>query len=163
MYGTAAAGNRERIMAAVLGLRDDPELLVRRARAGLSILAGERHVAVGFCFGGMAALTLARAGVPLAGAVSVHGTLASTAPAPACGTVTARLLVCHGADDPHVPFAQVTEFGAAMTAAGADWQVNLYGGAGHGFTHRDTEDYRAEADRRSFTAISHLLSETMDG
>ena len=67
MFGPGVAGNRERVMACLLALRDDPALLVRRARAGLAALAGCPEVAgrlavVGFCFGGMAALALARPG-----------------------------------------------------------------------------------------------------
>jgi len=45
------------------------------------------------------------------------------------------VLVCHGALDPHVPMTNVVAFTEEMTAAGADWQVNVYGGAMHGFTH----------------------------
>src|SRR5882724_7416665 len=72
MFGPGVAGNRERVMACLLALRDDPALLVRRARAGLAALAGcpeagGRLAAVGFCFGGMAALALARAGAGLPG------------------------------------------------------------------------------------------------
>lgn len=167
MYGVAAIGDRTRIMQAVVGMRDDPELLVRRARAGLSVLASvaDRHAAIGFCFGGLAALTLARAGLPLAAAVSVHGTLETKAKT---GPVDARILVCHGALDPHVPMTQVNAFSEEMTAAGADWQLNLYGGAQHGFTHRDAVAgatpgvaYDARADTRSFAAITQFLSETM--
>ncbi len=40
MFGDGIAGNRERVMACLLALRDDPDLLVRRGRAGLTALAG---------------------------------------------------------------------------------------------------------------------------
>src|SRR4051794_11351428 len=40
MYGEGVAGDRERVMACVTALRDDPALLVRRARAGLTALSG---------------------------------------------------------------------------------------------------------------------------
>jgi dienelactone hydrolase len=167
MYGVAAIGDRTRIMQAVIGMRDDPDLLVRRAKAGLAVLAtvADRHAAIGFCFGGMAALTLARAGVPIEAAISVHGTLETKA---TTGPVTAKILVCHGALDPHVPMAQVNAFSEEMTSAGADWQLILYGGAQHGFTHRDAiagvtpgVAYDERADARSFAAITQFLSETM--
>jgi dienelactone hydrolase len=45
------------------------------------------------------------------------------------------VLVCHGALDPHVPTAQVTGFIEEMNEAGADFQLIVYGGAMHGFTH----------------------------
>jgi dienelactone hydrolase len=170
LYGDGVAGDRQRVMARVTGLRDDPDLLVRCGRAALAVLAGapgvaDRHAAVGFCFGGLAALALARAGTPLAGAVSVHGTLATVAPAEP-GAVTARLLVCHGARDPHVPMTQVTEFAAEMDRAAADWQLNVYGGAEHGFTHEHAVPgetpgvaYHPATDARSFADIRAFLTD----
>jgi dienelactone hydrolase len=172
LYGDGVAGDRQRVVARVTALRDDPALLVRCGRAALAVLAGtpgvaDRHAAIGFCFGGLAALTLARAGTPLAGAVSVHGTLATVAPAEP-GAVTARLLACHGARDPHVPMTQVTEFAAEMDRAGADWQLNVYGGAEHGFTH-DHETpggtpgvaHHPAADTRSFADIGAFLTDVL--
>jgi len=177
MFGPGVAGNRERVMACLLGLRDDPARLVRRARAGLAALAACQETAgplaaVGFCFGGLAALALARAGAGLGGAdlaavVSIHGSLATTRPA-APGSVTAKVLVCHGASDPHVPLADVTAFADEMTQAGADWQLVMYGQAQHGFTHRDAAPgaipgvaYDRLADERSFAAVRAFLSETL--
>ena len=134
MFGDGIAGDRERVMACLLALRDDPGRLVRRGRAGLAALAGCPEAAgpaaaVGFCFGGMAALALARAGTNLAGpgpadpglaaVVSIHGSLATSAPARP-GAVTARILACHGAADPHVLPADVAAFAAEMNDAGAD-------------------------------------------
>jgi dienelactone hydrolase len=188
MFGPGVTGNRERIMACLLALRDDPELLVRRARAGLTALAacpeaGGRLAVVGFCFGGMAALALARAGAHLAGAgvagpdlagaglagvVSIHGSLATTRPA-SPGAVTARILVCHGASDPHVPMADVTAFAEEMNRAEADWELVMYGRAMHGFTHRHAVPgapgampgvaYDRLADERSFAAARAFLAE----
>ena len=186
MFGPGVAGNRERVMACLLALRDDPAVLVRRARAGLTALAGcpeaaspeagGRQAAVGFCFGGMAALALARAGADagagagLAGVVSVHGSLATSRPAEP-GAVTARVLVCHGAADPHVPLGDVTALAAELDRAEADWQLVMYGRARHGFTHRDAVPgapaampgvaYDRLADERSFAAVRTFLAETL--
>jgi len=171
MFGDGVTG-RDRIMSTLLGLRDDPALLVRRARAGLDALracpeVGEPTAAIGFCFGGMAALALARAGADIAAAVSIHGTLSTTAPATP-GAITARILVCHGAADPHVPTADVTAFTEEMNAAGADWTLTMYGGAMHGFTHAHAAPgatpgvaHHPEADGRSFRAVRELLAETL--
>jgi dienelactone hydrolase len=84
MHGDGVAGDRERVIGSLTALRDDPGLLAGRARAGLAELAGrglatEPFAAVGFCFGGLAALTLARSGTALAAAVSIHGSLATGA------------------------------------------------------------------------------------
>jgi dienelactone hydrolase len=93
--------------------------------AGCGLAAGP-FAAVGFCFGGLAALTLARSGAGLAAAVSIHGSVTTTRPA-GPGAVKARVLACHGALDPHVPLADATAFAEEMGHAGADWQLIIYG------------------------------------
>jgi dienelactone hydrolase len=170
MFGDGVAGDRERVITCLTALRDDPALMVRRGRAGLAALSGcpgtdGRVAAVGFCFGGMAVLALARSGERMAGAVSIHGSLATSRPAEP-GSVRARLLVCHGARDPHVPLGDVTAFAGEMSDAGADWQLIMYGGAQHGFAHRHAEPgtvpgvaYNASADHRSFAATRSFLAE----
>ncbi|HEY1920935.1 MAG TPA: dienelactone hydrolase family protein [Streptosporangiaceae bacterium] len=192
LFGPGVTGDRDKTIACLTTLRDDPAMLVRRTQAGLAALAdftnpgsnptggpgpgssagpdpgpgrGRRLAAVGFCFGGMAALMLARSGEPLAGVVSMHGSLATTAPAQP-GRVRAKVLACHGALDPHVPMADVTAFAEEMGHAGADWQVILYGGAQHGFTHEHAVPgaipgvaYDAPADARSFEAARTFLAE----
>jgi len=172
MFGDGIAGDRERVMACLLALRDDPGLLVRRGRVGLTALAGCPEVAgpaaaVGFCFGGMAVLALARSGADLAGVVSIHGSLATSAPARA-GAVTAKVLACHGAADPHVPPADVAAFAEEMNRAEADWQLIMYGRAQHGFTHRHAVPgampgvaYDRLADERSFAAARAFLAEAL--
>jgi dienelactone hydrolase len=175
MFGPGVTGNRERVMACLLALRDDPDLLVRRTRAGLTALAGCPEAAgplaaVGFCFGGMAALALARAGADLAGVVSIHGSLATSRPA-VPGAVMARILVCHGASDPHVPPGDVTAFAEEMNQADADWELVMYGRAMHGFTHQHAVPgapgampsvaYHRLADERSFAAARAFLAGTL--
>jgi dienelactone hydrolase len=174
MFGDGVAGNRERIMACLTAMRDDPAYLARRGRAGLTALArcpetGSRLAAVGFCFGGMAALTLARSGAGLTGVVSVHGSLSTVRPAEP-GAVTAKVLVCHGASDPHVPMDDVVAFTEEMNRAGADWQLAVYGRAPHGFTHRHAVPgatpgvaYDRLADERSFTAARTFLADALAG
>jgi dienelactone hydrolase len=170
MFGDTVAGDRDRVMTCLLALRDDPAFLVRRAEAGLAALEASPHTsgpvaAVGFCFGGLAALQLARAGAPLAAAVSIHGSLATTTPARP-GALRARVLACHGAEDPHVPLSDVTAFAGEMNEAGADWQLIMYGSAQHGFTHAHAVPgampgvaYHEAADRRSFAAARDFLAE----
>ncbi|NUR04287.1 MAG: hypothetical protein HOY79_49635 [Streptomyces sp.] len=92
-YGDGVAGDHQRIMNCVRSLRDDPATLAQRARAGLDVLRNRpdtdgRFAAVGFCFGGMAALTLARSGEEIAGAVSIHGSLSTPSPAQPPSTET---------------------------------------------------------------------------
>lgn len=167
MYGKGVAG-RDRIRARIMELRQDRAILCQRARGGLDVLAAQPQVdgrvaAVGYCFGGMTVLEMARSGMALVGVVSVHGSLEALKPADDTA-ITAKILVCHGAVDPHVPMAHVTGFAEEMGSAGADWQLTVYGGAMHGFTHE--EDYKvpgvayhAQADARSSMAIRDFFAE----
>ncbi len=169
MYGEGVAGNRERVIQRITELRGNPETLCRRTQAGLDILSDHplvdgRLAAVGYCFGGMTVLELARSGTKLAGVVSVHGALDTVRPAEPAG-IQAKVLVCHGALDPHVPMTHVASFSQEMTLAGADWQLIIYGGAMHGFTHENATGnqpgvmYHAPSDLRSSLAIQSFLRE----
>jgi dienelactone hydrolase len=168
MYGDGVAGDRGRVMARIAELRSDRSILCRRVRAGIDVLAAQPGVsagivAVGYCFGGMTVLELARSGAELAGVVSVHGTL-DTKQRAAADSIRSKVLVCHGALDPHVPMTQVAGFTEEMNQARADFQLVIYGGAQHGFTHEKGMNvsgvaYHAQADMRSSIAIQSFFSE----
>lgn len=168
MYGDGVAGDRQRVMTSILELRNDTAKLCRRASAGLDRLRAHplvdgRIAAVGYCFGGMTTLELARSGADLNGVASIHGTLRTSHPAQE-HSVKAKILVCHGALDPHVPMSQVSDFVAEMNNAGTDLQLVIYGGAMHGFTHEDGPyppgvAYDAASDDRSAKAIQVFLTE----
>lgn len=170
MFGPAVSAGREQLIATIKGLRDEPDALVRRAAAGIRALTNQcpesdgRCAVLGFCFGGLSAVTLARAGLNLAAAVSMHGSLATVRPAEP-GAVKARVLVCHGARDPHVPLTDVLAFSEQMIRADADWQLVMYGRAVHGFTHRHAVpgeipgvEYDREADELSFATATDFLA-----
>jgi dienelactone hydrolase len=172
MYGREVIGDRARVMACLTELRDDPAKMAKRAGAGIEVIASHPQVngrlaAVGYCFGGLVVLELARSGAKLEGAISVHGSLTTPRP-PREGSIKAKILVCHGALDPFVPPAQLIEFIDEMNSAGADWQLVVYGGAMHGFTHERGAAtpgvaYDAVADTRSFGAIRAFMAELFDG
>jgi len=169
MYGESVKGNRERVIKHIGDLRRNREALCRRAQSGVDVLASHPQVdgrlaAVGYCFGGMVALELARGGIDLGAVVSVHGSLETTAAAEP-ESIKSRILVCHGALDPHVPPSQIAGFVEEMNRAGADYQLIVYGGAMHGFTHEAAVQpvngvaYNALADTRSSRAIQEFLEE----
>ena len=172
MYGEGVTGNRERIMRHIGELRSNRDAIVRRVQAASDILLSRpeidgRMAAVGYCFGGMIVLEYARSGAVISAVVSVHGNLETRSPAEP-SSIRARILVCHGALDPHVPMAQVTAFAEEMKNAGADYQLIVYGNAMHGFTH-DTATgqqpgvrYHAQTDARSSVAIEEFLRELFD-
>lgn len=149
----------------------DRPLLRRRVGAALDALKRQpgvdaaRLAAIGYCFGGTAALELARSGADLAGVVSFHGGLDS--PNPADGRkIKAKLLVLRGADDPFVPASDIAAFEQELRTGGVDWQMVSYGGAVHSFTQKEAGDvpsrgaaYNERADRRSWQAMRDFFAE----
>ena len=147
--------------------------LLPRVRAGLTALSAQPQVdthriaAIGFCLGGMGVLELARFGADLRGVVSFHGGLLGLQPA-SQGRVKAKVLVCHGASDPFITLEHVADFTKEMEAAAVDYQINLYGGAQHGFTNPAADSlgrpgiaYNFLADARSWSAMRQFLTELL--
>jgi dienelactone hydrolase len=151
----------------------DRKLLRSRAVAGLDLLKKNKHVdtekiaAIGYCFGGAAALELARSGAPVAATATFHGVLNTPDPEDA-KNIKGSVLVLHGAADQSVKPAEVQSFQEAMNKAGVDWQLVSYGGAVHGFTNpaNGTDPakgvaYNEKADKRSWEAMKDFLSEKL--
>ncbi|BCX47188.1 dienelactone hydrolase [Haloferula helveola] len=155
--------------------KGDRELYRGRLLAGLEVLksdertSAEHIAAIGYCFGGTGVLELARSGADIAGVVSFHGGLsAADGMAAKPGTLKARVLVCHGADDPHVPADEVAAFQQEMRDAGADWQFVAYGNAVHAFTQKMAGDdpskgaaYNEAADERSWEDMKQFFAEIL--
>lgn len=149
----------------------DRGLLRARAAAGLealkacSLVDSGRLAVIGYCFGGTAALELARSGADLRGTVSFHGGLDTPNPADAL-KIRGKVLALHGADDPYVPPDQVAAFQQEMRLAKVDWEMVHYGGAVHAFTNPDSGNdnskgaaYNEKADRRSWAEMKRFFAE----
>ena len=142
-----------------------------RFNSALNVLKKEETVlpakiaAIGYCFGGGIVLQMALDGAPLSGVVSFHGSLGATYPEDK-PEVRSKILICHGADDPHVNASQVQQFQQELDKAGANWQMNIYGDAVHSFTNPETGDdpsqgsaYNKQADIRSWEAMKLFFEE----
>lgn len=150
----------------------DRGLLRRRALAGLAAVTDlpgvdrSRIAALGFCFGGLCALDLARAAPPqLRAAISVHGVLAqSDLPRE---EMSASIMVLHGWDDPTAPPRDVLALAEELTACGADWQLHAYGHALHAFTFEGVHAperglaFHPAASRRAWASIASFLAEQL--
>ncbi|WP_198683810.1 dienelactone hydrolase family protein [Peristeroidobacter agariperforans] len=171
-------GNRGRIEADNSELMNpfmnDRALLLRRLRAALDaatslpFVDSHRMAIVGYCFGGLCALDLARSGDPrLLAAISIHGVL-SKPPAPT-HRIGASVLVLHGWEDPYAPPGEVLELTRELTQAGADWQLHAYGHALHAFTAQDLNDpakglaFHPKAAMRARQSQLSFLAETLAG
>ena len=123
-----------------------------------------RVAAIGFCFGGLCVLDLARAGAQVAGVASFHGLFDPPGLDPQ--PIKAKVAAYHGWDDPMVPPEAVVALGKELTEAGADWQIHAYGHTGHGFTNPNAHaigiagvEYDEAAARRSWASLQLFLGE----
>ena len=173
LYGREHLGKpREECRSLMNALLGDRALLMERLAHALEAFRAQPEVdeqrvaAIGFCFGGLCALDLARSGADFAGAASFHGLLhpPGTEPRP----IRARIIVFHGWDDPMAPPAAVESLAKELTEAGADWQIHAYGGTMHGFTNPNAADpasgiqYDDRAARRSWTSLESFLKECFE-
>ena len=171
LYGKGVRGrDRDENAALMQPFMDDRALLQRRMRLSLEVLKDQREVdtdrtaAIGFCFGGLCVLDLARSGANLAGVVSFHGLLG--APGNTGGNaIVAKVLALHGWDDPMAPPEHVVALARELSGQGADWQLHAYGNTMHAFTNRQANDpgfgtvYHPDADRRSWRAMQDFFTE----
>jgi dienelactone hydrolase len=152
---------------------DDRAMLRRRILAALA--AARRHPmvdpdrigAMGYCFGGLCVLDLARSIAPgVRGVVSVHGIF----PPPNLGEqapITAKILILHGYDDPYATPEQMLAIARELTEAKADWQLHAYGHTLHSFTAEGMNmperglKYDAAAARRSWIATKNFFEEVL--
>ncbi|MBU0859675.1 MAG: dienelactone hydrolase family protein [Alphaproteobacteria bacterium] len=175
MYGQGIRPTTKAAAGAQSGIyKNNPAIARGRMNAALDYVRRRTDVdptrvaAIGYCFGGTMALELARSGAPLDAAISFHGGLGSKAPVTQAGAIKAAIQVHHGADDPHVPEAEVEAFINEMNTAGADWVFTSYADAVHAFTEKGAGNdpasgaaYNAKADRRSWDATLDFLGENL--
>lgn len=172
MYGDGATGgDKEECTALMTPVVSDRALLQGRVGAAVDAIRAEPEVAgptaaIGYCFGGLCVLDLARTREDIAGVVSLHGLLSAPDNDTLSG-ITAKVLVLHGYDDPMVPPEQVVAFASEMSAANGDWQVHAYGGVLHAFTNPEANDpdfgtvYSEVATRRANYAMDDFLNEVL--
>lgn len=171
MYGKGKTGTtKEEKLALMTPLIEDRVKLQQRILAALDAAKkleqtnSDQMGAIGFCFGGLCALDLARSGADVKGVVSFHGLLHApefTSEKP----IRAKILALHGFDDPMVTPDKVLAFGQEMTHAKVDWQLDVYGHTMHAFTNPLANDpgfgtvYDKKADSRSWIAMQSFFKE----
>ncbi len=174
LYGKGVRGaDKEENAKLMQPFLDDRPLLQSRMTASLEILKSQQEAdseqlaAMGFCFGGLCVLDLARIGTDLKGVASFHGLFG--APDNTAGTkIKARVLALHGHEDPMVPVDAVAALQQELTAAGADWQIHVYGNTLHAFSNPAANDpelgaiYDARAARRSWQSLLNFLDELFE-
>ena len=171
LYGKGVLGAGVEENAALMQpFLDDRAMLQSRLTASLDILKSQPEVdnariaAIGYCFGGLCVLDLARIGTDINGVASFHGLFG--APDNTAGTrIKAKVLALHGHEDPMVPVDAVIALEQELTQAGADWQIHVYGNTLHAFTNPEANFpdlgaiYNKSADKRSWQTLLNFLEE----
>lgn len=118
----------------------------------------DKIAVMGYCFGGAAALEIAKTGLDFDAIVTFHGSLGDAAGVD-YSQVRGPVLMLHGSADPVAPLAQITDHLAAMDGAGVAFELQVYSGAKHSFTPWDSGDYDHQADLKSWEALQDFLSD----
>ncbi len=173
MYGDGIIGSGPvENLALMTPLMADRTLIAARMNAALQQIKSleevdaSRTAAIGYCFGGLCVLDLARSGAALQGVVSFHGLLK---PAEGIETqnIQSSVLVLHGWGDPMAKPNEVVDLAAELTSGGADWQILGYGNTVHAFTNPAAANaeagtvYSPLADERSWRAMRDFLAERL--
>jgi len=172
MYGKGILGqNNDESARLMQPFIDDRGLVLQRMQAALYAVrllpwVDDKNIAaIGFCFGGLCVLDLARSNADIKGVVSFHGLLVAPDNETQNPAIKAKVLVLNGADDPMVSSDQLMALQQELTLASADWQVHTYGHTMHAFTNPVANDpdfgtvYQADSDKRSWFAMEYFLSE----
>lgn len=144
-----------------------------RFNAALEMLKSQESVdadkiaAIGYCFGGSVALTMANAGVDLDAVAAFHSGV--QLPVMPTSDIKAKVLVCNGAEDPFVPAETVEAYKNAMDSVKADYKYISYENTTHSFTSKSADAmgkkfnlplaYQKEADEKSWAELKQLLEE----
>ena len=172
VYGKGVRGKPHEDNSAYMGpFLNDRAKLKQRMLAAVEAAKARADVdpnkiaIIGYCFGGLCALDIARSGTKdVKGAVSLHGIFAPPVLG-AQGKISTKVLVLHGWEDPMAKPNDVLGLAKEMTEAGADWQIHAYGHAMHAFTSESANapesgvKYDRNADRRSALATENFLKE----
>jgi len=170
VFGDAKTGSsNEECSELITPFIENRELLKNKMIEALKTVKSFSNVdenkvaAIGFCFGGLCVLDLARSGADLKGVISFHGLF--NPPDLPQNKIKAKILACHGNDDPMVNHEAVINLTKELTGAKADWQIHMYGNTLHAFTNPNASSpdlgivYNETARNRSFRSMENFLTE----
>jgi dienelactone hydrolase len=143
-----------------------------RFNAALDLLKSNPNVdadkiaAIGYCFGGSVALSMANAGSDLDAVAAFHSGV--TLPVMPSDKLKAKVLVCNGADDPFTSPESIETYKKQLDSINADYKYVAYPDAVHAFTSKDADAlgkkfnlplaYNKEADEKSWQELQILLN-----
>jgi dienelactone hydrolase len=143
--------------------RKDRPLMRARTQAGFDALARHplvdsgRIALIGFCFGGDVGFEFGSTGAPLAANVAIHGSFSKYEPDWA-KNAKGRFLILHGSEDKPYPLPVVNAVVDQLRTAKVPFQVEIYGGVGHGF-YKPADKAEERALELSIASTARTLRE----
>ncbi len=153
-------------------LKADREELRERLAASIDFVGSQPNVdsmkmaVMGYCFGGLCALDVARSRDDIVAVASFHGVLAPpsrTLEKP----INAKVLIMHGNEDPLISADEIKAVQDELTAREADWQFHTYGFTYHSFAVPGANvperglQYNEHAQARSWATLEGFLRESL--
>jgi dienelactone hydrolase len=145
----------------------------QRFMAAMETLKADKNVdpekisAIGFCFGGSVALSMANTGVNLDAVAVFHSGLGL--PVMPNEDLKAKLLIQNGAEDMMITDEQEKAFKDQLDAVNADYEYIAYEGVKHSFTNKDADSlakkydlplaYDKEASEKSWEKMTRLFEQ----
>lgn len=115
---------------------------------------------IGYCFGGTGALESARGNLPVAGVVSIHGSIGKDQTRKN-GPISTKILVENPADDRGVTPEDYNNLIKEMNEGNADWQIITYAHSKHTFTDPKSPDYNEVMAKRAWNHTLMFLKEIL--
>jgi len=173
VYGEARVGEGvQASMDLMMPFFNDRAMLRQRVLAAynaakeLEVVDANKIAGIGFCFGGMCVLDLARAGAEVKGVVSFHGIFAAPEGI-ANEKIVAKVMLLHGHKDPQIPPEQARVIAKELDEAGVDWQLLFYSNGEHAFTDPGANEpemgrkYDPLLAKRSWQTMQNFLEEVL--
>lgn len=168
VYGKGVLGrSKEENIRLKTPLLQDRQLLKRRLMAGLEIargLSSSNISALGFGFGGLCALDIARSVPDIRGVVSIYGHFEEGRDL-LNRNIRGSVLLLHGANDPVVTPNELLAFGNDLTRHNIDWQAHVFGITMHAFMNPIAKDptngvlYNQSSAKRAWDLARRFLSD----
>ncbi|MDR6403294.1 MULTISPECIES: dienelactone hydrolase family protein [Chryseobacterium] len=115
---------------------------------------------IGYCFGGTGALESTRGNLPVAGVVSIHGSIGKDQTRKN-GPISTKILVENPADDKGVTPEDYNNLIKEMNEGNADWQIITYAHSKHTFTDLKSPDYNEVMAKRAWNHTLMFLKEIL--
>lgn len=173
MYGKGVLGNGpEENMKLMTPFVEDRGKMQERMKKALEVAQAQEEIdgskmgAIGFCFGGMCVLDLARTGADIKGVVSFHGLLGQPGNVEA-GKISAKVLVLHGFKDGMSSPEDLLAIQKELAQSDCDWQTHCYGQALHAFTNPEANNtelgliYNEKIAQRAWDSAAAFLKEDL--